>query len=106
MAHSLCLDFTEQELREVVDALQLGSCPGDHGLTRQFFTVHWDIVSGPMLRGLQEIFATGTMPSSLCSGLISLIPKGGDSTLLRQWQPITLLPTVYKILAIVLAARV
>ena len=96
----------EQELREAVDALQLGSCPGDDGLTRQFFTVHWDVVSGPMLRGLQEILDTGTMPRSLCSGLISLIPKGGDGTSLRQWRPITLLPTVYKILAHMLAARV
>ena len=106
MAHSLCLDFIEQELREAVDALQLGSCLGDDGLTRQFFTLHWDIVSGPMLRGLQEIFDTGTMPRSLCSGLISLVPKGGDGTSLRQWRPITLLPTVYKILAHMLAARV
>ena len=46
------------------------------------------------------------MPRSLCSGLISLIPKGGDGTSLRQWHPITLLPTVYKILAHMLAARV
>lgn len=45
------------------------------------------------------------MPRSLCSGLISLLPKGGDSTLLRQWRPITLLSTVYKIFATMLAAR-
>ncbi|MCO5576442.1 hypothetical protein L7F22_030252 [Adiantum nelumboides] len=31
--------------------------------------------------------------------LISLIPKGGDTTCLRQWRPITLLSSVYKILA-------
>ena len=35
------------------------------------------------------------MPESLVSGLICLLPKGGD----RQWRPITLLPTTYKILA-------
>ena len=89
-----------------MDALRPASCPGDDGLTRQFFTTHLDIVSGPMLRGMQEIFESGTMPRSLCFGLISLILNGGDSRLLRQWRPITLLPTVYKILANLLAARV
>lgn len=79
---------------------------GDDGLTRQFFITHWDAVSGSLLRGLQEIYDSNTMPRSLFFGLISLIPKGGDSTLLRQWRPITLLPTVYKILATMLAARV
>lgn len=45
------------------------------------------------------------MPSSLSSGLISLIPKGGDSTVCRQWRPITLLPMVYKILDKMISGR-
>ncbi|MCO5578527.1 hypothetical protein L7F22_032370 [Adiantum nelumboides] len=52
-----------------------------------------------LLPGCQDIFTSGCMPPSLCSGLISLIPKGGDTTRLRQWRPITLLSSVYKILA-------
>ena len=47
MALSLCSQFSLQELRD--------SCPRD-GLTRQFFTSHWDAILGPLLRGLQEIF--------------------------------------------------
>ena len=86
-----------EEIREDVDALDPTSCRGDNGLTRQFFTSHWDAISEVLLRGVQEIYDFGSMPQSLCSGLISLIPKGGDSTLLRQWRCITLLPTVYKI---------
>ncbi|MCO5601072.1 hypothetical protein L7F22_055189 [Adiantum nelumboides] len=45
------------------------------------------------------------MPQSMCSGLISLIPKVGDTTRLRQWRPITLLSLVYKILAKLISSR-
>ena len=45
------------------------------------------------------------MPPSLSAGLISLIPKGGDTSSLRQWRPITLMPSVYKFLAHMLSAR-
>lgn len=52
MARSLCSGFTVQELREAVDVLDPASCPGDDGLTRQFFITHWDAISGVLLRGL------------------------------------------------------
>ncbi|MCO5591465.1 hypothetical protein L7F22_045448 [Adiantum nelumboides] len=45
------------------------------------------------------------MPESMCTELISLIPKGGDTTRMRQWRPITLLSSVYKILAKMISAR-
>lgn len=45
------------------------------------------------------------MLCSIWSGLIALIPKGGDPILLRQWWPITLLSSVYKILARLIVAH-
>ncbi|MCO5554775.1 hypothetical protein L7F22_008309 [Adiantum nelumboides] len=45
------------------------------------------------------------MPPSMSSGIISLIPKGGDASTLRQWRPITLMSSVYKIFARMITAR-
>ncbi|MCO5605140.1 hypothetical protein L7F22_059320 [Adiantum nelumboides] len=45
--------------------------------------------------------SSSTMPS----GIISLIPKGGDASTLRQWRPITLMSSVYKILARMITSR-
>ncbi|MCO5554648.1 hypothetical protein L7F22_008181 [Adiantum nelumboides] len=45
------------------------------------------------------------MPQSMSSGIISLIPKGGDTSTLRQWRPITLMSSIYKILARMITAR-
>ena len=45
----------------------------------------------------------GSPSEPLCTSLICLIPKGGDKIVLKNWRPITLLGTAYKILAKTLA---
>ncbi|MCO5573137.1 hypothetical protein L7F22_026902 [Adiantum nelumboides] len=45
------------------------------------------------------------MPQSMSSGIISLIPKGGDASTLRRWRPITLMSSVYKILVRMITSR-
>ncbi|MCO5552848.1 hypothetical protein L7F22_006366 [Adiantum nelumboides] len=47
----------------------------------------------------------GNEPQSISSGIFSLIPKGGDASTLRQWRPITLMSSVYKILARMISAQ-
>ena len=55
---------------------------------------------------MQLIVDTGIMPQAFSEGLIYLIPKGaGVSDDIRQWRPITILNTVYKIFAKVLSLR-
>ena len=78
---------------------------GDDGLTRQFFLQCWDLISERLRIDLQHIFDFGSMPPSLSAGLISLIPNGGVTSSLRQLRLITLMPSVYKILARMLSAR-
>ncbi|MCO5551279.1 hypothetical protein L7F22_004778 [Adiantum nelumboides] len=105
MCYHLMAPFTMEELHDAVHMLAPSSCPGDDGLTRGFFVTHWELMHVWLLRGCQDIFTSGCMPPSMCSGLISLIPKGADTTRLRQWRPITLLSSVYKILAKLISSR-
>ncbi|MCO5605166.1 hypothetical protein L7F22_059346 [Adiantum nelumboides] len=97
--------FSLQEVTNAVHGLDGASCPGDDGLTRQFFVQYWDLISQPLQEGLQEIFDTGIMLQSMSLGIISLTPKGGDASTLRQWRPITLMSSVYKILARMITSR-
>lgn len=60
----------------------------------------------PCLTTFQHIFNIDKMPDNFSTGLICLIPKGGDQQEVRQWQPITLLPIAYKALAKMTSARV
>lgn len=47
----------------------------------------------------------GTLDSSINSGLIKLLYKGGDKDLIKNWRSITLLNVSYKVLAKILASR-
>ncbi|MCO5547737.1 hypothetical protein L7F22_001188 [Adiantum nelumboides] len=105
MQTTIMRPFSLQEVSDPIYGLDGASCPGDDGLTRQFFMQYWDLVSQPLQKGLQEIFDTSIMPQSMSSGIISLIPKGGDASTLRQWRPITLMSSVYKILARMITSR-
>jgi hypothetical protein len=59
------------------------------------------------VQALREIYNTGKMPKKLSEGLIYIIPKAtGISSDIRQWHPITLLNTIYKIMAKTLSNRI
>ncbi|MCO5581256.1 hypothetical protein L7F22_035134 [Adiantum nelumboides] len=105
MQTAIMRPFSLQKVTNAVHGLDGASCPGDDGLTRQFFMQYWDLISQPLQEGLQEIFDTGIMLQHMSSGIISLIPKGGDASTLRQWRPITPMSSVYKILARMITSR-
>jgi hypothetical protein len=52
-----------------------------------------------------ESFNNGTLSPTLRTGLIKLIPKGKNNNRVEDWRPISLLPTSYKIISGVVAAR-
>ena len=83
LQRSLLMPLYIQEMHDAVRGLDGASCPGDDGLTRQFFLQHWDLIFEPLRMGFEHIFDLGSMPPSLLAGLISLISKGGDTSSLR-----------------------
>ena len=106
MGENLLAPFTTEEMQDAIMSIDGQKCPGEDGLSRAFFTTFWEQIHQPLLAAFQHIFSSGQMPESLASGLICLIPKGGDRQEIRQWRPITLLPTAYKILAKMISSRI
>lgn len=62
MCQELLSPFSLTELQDAIAALDVASCPGDDGLTRDFFQTFWDDIQLPLLYGLQHIFDTRYMP--------------------------------------------
>jgi len=58
-----------------------------------------------MMELFQCIIASGGFSVSQITSLITLIPKGGDQTSIKNWKPISLLCSDYKILSKVLTNR-
>ena len=98
---------TEKELLSSLKLLKNGKSPGTSGLTPEFYKFFWIDIKIPLLESLNYALHTGELSIEQKRGIITLIPKKDKSRLfLKNWRPITLLNTDYKLLAKLLASRI
>ena len=105
MANSLEVMFSEEEIFAA-----LSNCCGDKALgpndfTMTFWLFCWDVVKPEILGLFREFYLHGTFQRSLNSTFLLLIPKKEGVEDLRDFRPINLVGSVYKLLAKVLANR-
>ncbi len=88
-----------------VKGLSSGKSPGLDGLPAEFYKSFWTIIGDYYFEVLQKCCSEGILPTSCQRAVLSLIQKKGDLTLLKNWRPVAILCTEYKILSKVLANR-
>ncbi len=98
-------DISLQELTDAVKQLSSGRSPGIDGITTDFYHYFWNVLGQDFYEVVKECFENGFLPSSCRRAVLSLLPKKGDLGLLKNWRPVSLLCTDYKILAKCLANR-
>ncbi|KAL3682636.1 hypothetical protein R1sor_000658 [Riccia sorocarpa] len=96
---SLQKDFTIQELHNAAKLLGKNKCPGPDGIPLEFFLLFWDTVSPLIFKATTEGVQQGSILPFFNRGVITLLQKDGDVTLLKNKRPITLLNAIYKIWA-------
>lgn len=104
-AESLNEILTEDELLKTIQSFQKSKVPGLDGLPIEFYLQFWDFLKNDLLNVLSKCFLYKKLPHSWRRGVITLLPKEGDKTQLKNWRPITLLNLDYKIFAKILANR-
>lgn len=97
--------LTFEEVTEAVHQLTPGKAPGIDGLPVDFYRTFWGIIGRDLYEVLMASFNDGVLPTSCQRAVLSLIPKKGDLCLLKNWRPVSLLCTDYKILSRCLANR-
>jgi len=102
---SLESSITLEELGLALSSMASGKAPGLDGIPCEFYKTFWDIIGPELLEVLKESFQVGELPLSFRRAVVSLLPKKGDTQLLRNWRPVSLLTTDYKIFSKVLASR-
>ncbi|RVW12312.1 Transposon TX1 uncharacterized 149 kDa protein [Vitis vinifera] len=107
-AFALEVPFTKEEEEEVLGAL-LGcsgdKAPGPNGFSMAFWQFAWDFVKDDVMSFLREFYEYGKFVKSLNANFLVLIPKKAGAEDLRDFRPISLLGSLYKWLAKVLANR-
>lgn len=97
--------LSASELRAALQKLPSGKCPGIDGLPTEFFRTFWLQLATPFLQLMQECFRTGQLPLTMRTSVITLIYKKGARSSIKNYRPISLLCSDYKIIAKALAER-
>lgn len=79
--------------------------PGLDGLPSEFYQCFWDVIGPFFYKALKEIFQRGEMSYSQRLSVILLIYKKGEKDSLKNYRPISLTNTDYKIIALIFAKR-
>ena len=100
VSQNLCEgSITEAECLSAIKAFQRNKTPGTDGLTAEFYLCFWKEISCPFIDCLNHGALQGELSISQRQGIISLIPKKHkDLSSLKNWHPISLLNTDYKII--------
>uniref|UniRef100_A0A4W6F6F5 Reverse transcriptase domain-containing protein n=1 Tax=Lates calcarifer TaxID=8187 RepID=A0A4W6F6F5_LATCA len=98
-------ELTLEELTSAVNQLASGRAPGIDGLPIDFFKTFWNIMGRDLHGVFMECYKTGCLPVSCQRAVLSLLPKKGDLALLKNWRPVALLCSDYKVLSRALSNR-
>jgi hypothetical protein len=94
------------EIANAVHDLPNSKTPGTDGIPIDFYKVFWGKIKYNVLDSINYAIEQKCMSIDQRRGVLSLIPKKGkDSRKLKNWRPISLLNSDYKILAKAIATR-
>lgn len=79
--------------------------PGLDGFTMGFFLQCWEAVKEDIMKAFQNFYEQKIFERSLNATFITLIPKKKGAKELRDFRPISLIGSIYKLFAKVLTER-
>ena len=99
-------ELSEAEILKSVKAMKPGKSPGTCGLTSEWYKFFWIDIRDILVSSINYNLQNGKLSLEQRRGILTLIPKKDkDRLFLKNWRPLTLLNTDYKILAKALANR-
>ena len=104
-ADSLEVRFSEEEVSTAIAGLNGEKAPGPDGFPIAFWSFSWEFVKDEVMEFFKEFYERKKFVKSLNATFLVLIPKKGNIEDVKDYRPISLLGSLYKILAKVLANR-
>ncbi len=98
-------ELTLAEFDRAIEKAKLNTSPGIDSISNRFIKKFWHIFRVPLLNYAVCCYGKGILTENFRCAKIRLIPKKGDTTLLKNWRPISLLNCFYKLISRVIAMR-
>ena len=95
-----------EEIQNAIKDMALNKTPGTDGFQVNFYVCFFTRIKDYLLQAYQFSIKCNRLYSSVREGIITLLPKSGRNLdFIKNWRPITLLNTDYKIFSKVIANR-
>ena len=100
------MEFSKEEIKEAVWGCGSDKSPGPDGFTFDFFKRYWSLVEDDFFKAIKHFHLTEKIPLGCNSSFVSLIPKVVDPVFIKDYRPISLIGSFYKIVVKLLANRI
>ena len=97
--------FAVEEIKEAVFECEGNKAPSPDGFLMALFQSQWDTVKSDIMKVFEEFYRSGIINGITNETFICLIPKKLNSCWVKDFRPISLVTSLYKIIAKVLAKR-
>ena len=98
-------EFSKEEVFQVLMEMKGDKAPGPDGFTMAFFQKCWRVVEEDVMAVFVHYHRYSVFERSLNASFLTLIPKKNNAINVKDFQPITSVGSVYKLLSKVLANR-
>ena len=95
----------EEEVYGVIQGCNGDKSPGPDGFLMAFFKACWDFLKLEIIEVLANFHSQAVFEKSLNATFIALIPKKVDAVNVRDFRPISLVGSIYKVISKLLANR-
>nr|GEV30808.1 RNA-directed DNA polymerase, eukaryota, reverse transcriptase zinc-binding domain protein [Tanacetum cinerariifolium] len=96
---------TKEEVKKVVWDCGTDKSPGPDGFTFRFYRQFWLTIENDVFEAVSHFFTHADIPKGCNSSFIALIPKISNANKVNDFRPISLIGSIYKIIAKILANR-
>ena len=104
--HRLEQPITKAELDTALKALKNNKSPGPDEFSPEFYKHFWPEIGSIFLKYMNYSHKKGSLTSTILEGTITCLPKTGKSrSLIKNWRPISLLNTSYKLISTCITNR-
>nr|GEV70261.1 RNA-directed DNA polymerase, eukaryota, reverse transcriptase zinc-binding domain protein [Tanacetum cinerariifolium] len=90
---------TYEEVKRTVWDCGTNKSLGPDGFSFEFYRKYWTTIDDDVFQAVRDFFVNGQFPRGCNSSFITLIPKIQDAKFVKDFRPISLIGSVYKIIA-------